>query len=573
MSNGISTAADQDSDLPPYDLLYTLVDLYFTHIHPWCPFLHRRSVLDSLFGPSSLDNADRILLHAILATTLRFCTDPRLTEHTREKYHSRSKQKVLLYGLENSSVKALQALVILALDILGSSNGPPGWNVLALITRSVVQLGLAVETTSTTVNPLLPSIYTLRAMVLPEPKDFVEDESRRRLFWTVYLLDRYATISTAFDFALDNKEIDRKLPCKDDLFARNQHGETRWFSTTDQMNFAGGKSENLGAFSCYIEILGILSRVHHFLKKPVDISALPDVEKWQREYRQLDGMLNNWKFSLPNEYSDLSRALDHSGIKDKLNSMCILLHTTYHTVTIRLHSSAAYPTTRSAIFTPSFSASTRCLSAASEISTLCSHIRSQNLTPHLGPPFAFSVWVAARLLLVHSSTISHNVDPAIHVLVATLGDLGVYWPVASRYATLLQRVLDEFRESESEQSGSEQKVTPSTVKILADMRRTAYDLDFLISRQPRLPSSSSSSTAVKSRETVKTPRAPAESELEYLDVFDFFNLPRLPLVSEMAGEGAGVNGDAGVGDAGTGSEFNITNFMVDAEADWFMQSS
>ena len=39
-----------------------------------------------------------------------------------------------------------------------------------------------------------------------------EEESRRRLFWEVYLLDRYATVSTAFDFALHDNDIDRKLP-------------------------------------------------------------------------------------------------------------------------------------------------------------------------------------------------------------------------------------------------------------------------------------------------------------------------------------------------------------------------
>ncbi|KAK6597718.1 fungal specific transcription factor [Botrytis cinerea] len=131
-----------DHALPPYDLLYALVDLYFKFVNTWCPILHRRSTLDSLFGPSALDEADKILLHAIVATTLRFSTDQRLTEERRRHYHDISKQKVLLYGLENSSVKALQALVILALDLVGSSNGPPGWNLLALITRSVVQLGL-----------------------------------------------------------------------------------------------------------------------------------------------------------------------------------------------------------------------------------------------------------------------------------------------------------------------------------------------------------------------------------------------------------------------------------------------
>jgi hypothetical protein len=117
-----------DQDLPPYDLLYTLADLYFKHVNTWCPILHRGTTLDSLFGPATLDEADRILLHAIVATTLRFSTDNRLSDERRKHYHDVSKQKVLLYGLENSSVKALRALVILMLDLIGTSNGPPGWN-------------------------------------------------------------------------------------------------------------------------------------------------------------------------------------------------------------------------------------------------------------------------------------------------------------------------------------------------------------------------------------------------------------------------------------------------------------
>lgn len=328
--NGVVTTAP-DGDLPPYDLLYALVDLFFKHINTWCPILHRQTTRDALFGSSGLDEADRILLHAMVATTLRFSTDARLNEPARSQYHDRSKQKVLLYGLENSSVKSLQALVILALDIVGSSNGPPGWNLLALITRSVVQLGLAVETTSTSVSPLYPSIYTLRAMVLPDPRDFIEDESRRRLFWMVYLLDRYATIATAFDFALDDKEIDRKLPCRDDLFARNQTVDTRFFVTPDRTDYSMNHPENFGSFGYYIEILGILSRIHLFLKKPVDIGALHDVEQWQREYRQLDNSLEAWKFNLPTEYGNSARIFSPNESTRHVNAIWIMLHVTYHT--------------------------------------------------------------------------------------------------------------------------------------------------------------------------------------------------------------------------------------------------
>lgn len=187
---------EQTTQLPPYDLLYSLVDLYFRHINVWLPLLDRKTTLDRLFGAAPLDEADKVLLHAIVAVSLRYSRDPRLSVESRQHYHTTSKQRVQLFGLENSSVRSLQALTILALDVTGDTNGPPGWNLISLISRSVVQLGLAVEATSTLTASMFPSISTLRAAVLPEAKTWVEDEERRRLFWTVYLLDRYATVAT-----------------------------------------------------------------------------------------------------------------------------------------------------------------------------------------------------------------------------------------------------------------------------------------------------------------------------------------------------------------------------------------
>ncbi|RGP59442.1 znii2cys6 transcriptional activator [Fusarium sporotrichioides] len=566
-------ASTPDRDMPPYDLLYALVDLYFKHINTWCPILHRKTTLDSLFGPSALDETDRVLLHAIVATTMRFSTDSRLTEERREHYHRVSKERVLLYGMENSSVKALQALVILALDLCGSSNGPPGWNIMALITRSVVQLGLAVEVTSSTVSPHYLSIYTLRAMTLSEPKDFIEEEARRRLFWMIYLLDRYATLATAFEFALDDKEIDRTLPCRDDLWIKNQKVDTRWF-TTDLHSGSPGhdidQPENLGAFAYYIEILGILSKIHKFLKQPVDISALSDVEQWQMRYKELDNMLTSWKFSLPGEFGNMAK-LFHPGSKN-INCAWVMLHATYHTAVIRLHSSAAYPTTRSPIFTPSYSASQRCHGAVENVAALGEFVVNNGMLAKLGPPFAFTLWVSARLLLVHGSTVERKLSPQLPFFVESLREMGRYWPVAARYSQLLQRVLDEHRDSERQGDG----ITPSSVKILSDMRRTAFDLDFLISRQPKQPGGS----ALSRLPSVTPARTPAPNELEYLDVFDFFNVPRLPFGGENIsgvnnappppGTDMDASNDSGTG-LGASNEFNITNFMVDANSDWLFK--
>jgi hypothetical protein len=319
------------NEFPDHDLCYKLVDLFFKHINTWCPILHRKSTIDVLFGSSPLHEEEKVLLHAMITTTLRYSNDPRLIGDAREQQHKLSKEKVQLYGMEHSSVRALQALVIVTLDLVGDSNGPPGWNMLALISRQVVQLGLSVESTSLSIAPIYPSIYTLRAMILPEPKDFIEEESRRRLFWIIYLLDRYATIATAFDFALDDKEIDRRLPCREDFFSNNKPVEAKWFKPADKMDVTVEKPEFLGSFSYYIEVVGILSRIHQFLKKPVDIGAISDVEKWQREYRELDSELQTWKYNLPQEYSNMSRVFNPTSKNKLVNCGWVMLHATFYT--------------------------------------------------------------------------------------------------------------------------------------------------------------------------------------------------------------------------------------------------
>lgn len=196
------------------------------------------------------------------------------------------------------------------------------------------------------------------------------------------------------------------------------------------------------------------------------------------------------------------------------------------------------------------------------------------MLPKLGPPFAFTLWVAARLLLVHGSTIEHKLSPQIQFFVDTLREMGSYWLVAERYTTILQRVLDEHRDSESSAGASGERVMPSSVKILADMRRCAYDLDFLISRQPKY-------IGLARMPSITPARTPAPNELEYLDVFDFFNVPRLPV---MPGESSAANNNqanGGGGPRGGGdlqmaelstNDINITNFMVDANSDWFIKN-
>lgn len=206
------------------------------------------------------------------------------------------------------------------------------------------------------------------------------------------------------------------------------------------------------------------------------------------------------------------------------------------------------------------------------IAALTEFVVQNGMLPKLGPPFAFTLWVAARLLLVHGSTIDHKLSPQLQFFVDTLREMGRYWLVADRYTTILQRVLDEHKESEQAAGTHGERVTPSSVKILADMRRCAYDLDFLISRQPKHVG-----MAASRMPSITPARTPAPNELEYLDVFDFFNVPRTHPGIDMHHLGNN-GGNGGVGNVqlpeiNNGSnEFNITNYMVDANSDWLFNN-
>lgn len=443
-------------DLPPQDMIYSLVDLYFKHCNTWCPILERQTTFGIFFGSTSLSEADRVLLHAIVATTLRFFKDPRLTPQMKTHYHATSRRIVQMYVMEHVSIAALRALVIICLDELGRSNGPKGWNLLSLLSQNVKQLGLCEESSVYLLTDAedIPRTGSMRRVVAGRPESWIEDEGRRRLAWMVYLLDRYSTVATTtFDFMLDDKRMKRFLPCSYDLFSRNVPRETRPPSNilepmehNGYPNNSATQTDSLGSFSYHCEILRILSEVHNFLKTPLDVTSPPEMAGWRNKYQLLDAALDRWLQSLPSEYSRIS-ALCHSDPASRVANW-FMLHSAYVTAVIRLHSSAAYPTVRTELFVPSHYAMQRCLSAVQSLRDISQDVYEADGLDLLGPPFAFSLWVAARLLLVHAATVGSPVDEKIEFFIETLGYVGQYWEVANNYARILKRVVQRSQQSD-----------------------------------------------------------------------------------------------------------------------------
>ena len=455
-----------DPGLPPIGLLHSLVDLYFKHVNPWCPILDRITTFKILQDPITQEEADCVLFHAIVTISLRFSKDPSLTPESRKHHHNVSKQRVQLYGLEHSNVRALQVLTILALDTLETSNGPQTWYI-SLLTQKVTQLGLGLERKFILSLSENPSISTFQWMQLSQPKSWTEDEERRRLFWMVYVLDRYFTADTSLKFALDDDKIERQLPCRYDLFSRNQPVETRRFLSAEKSETTIDRPENLGSFSYHCELLRILSRIRTFLARPLDIHSPTEVEQWQDKFRGLDIELDAWLFNLPDEHGKISQFC-HSDPNSKISNW-IFIHAAYITTVIRLHSAAAYPSVHSHIFKPSYNAMQKCLSAIVSLKEI-SLDASNSMLDLLGPMFAYSLWVAARLLLVHASVTEHELDPTVGFFICALDRMGQYWDIAQYYAEVLSRLLQESQSTNHIRKETEIGAFPIS-RTFANMRR------------------------------------------------------------------------------------------------------
>jgi hypothetical protein len=129
---------------------------------------------------------------------------------------------------------------------------------------------------------------------------------------------------------LSEKDVDRKLPCRDEYFNSNKAVETLWFHASGT-TATPRPDKYLGPFSYYIEVIGILSRIHLFLRTRIDISVLEDVSQWQRDYRALDRELQSWRYSLPAEYRNISKMLDSPAHAGQVDVGVLLLHATYFT--------------------------------------------------------------------------------------------------------------------------------------------------------------------------------------------------------------------------------------------------
>ncbi|KAK9780148.1 putative Fungal-specific transcription factor domain-containing protein [Seiridium cardinale] len=464
----------------PDDLVDSLVEIYFARIQPWIPILHVTRFQENMKVPRQRQKMKSIF-HAIASLCARFSDDPRLAGHeARAKLVKECRQAVILDSMESFSVESLQALIICAFDTIGSGRGPSAWSIVGSMARTAEQLQLNIEDDESRQLRKDSKVLIARVAFLPPCRDWAEEEGRRRVFWNVFLMDRFCSIATGWNLSLKSAEVKRRLPCEGALWrlAEPLASPTPYFGIPEQPNPteesllnvspSADDPSSLGGLSYCIEATESLSLVtSFFLRQLVDVSDVQSIRLWLLRFKQLDLRLVQWKTFLPERWREACARNADGNLDPNLT----LAHLTHNTAVVLLHQGVAYPSPEwqaSPIRLPSASSAETCLTAAREVAIIADKFL-QDADFLTNPQFSFCLFICGRMFLAHSAYYGVDLPQEFDVLLNNLWEVSRRWN-GPHVDHVGRNAADNLASKFASRLIQARQLGPSTV----DIRQAAY---------------------------------------------------------------------------------------------------
>ena len=435
---------------PPEDLLFSLISLYFSHIQPWFPVLNPRRVLAGLSELHCQADEPPSLYYAMAAISLPFSRDTRLDAAGTDGYWKYCKRRVMLEALEDPSFEAIQALLILTLDLSSMTNGPQVWGVLAVVVNLSLQLGLGDEP---------PPISNHTPNSTPPLSDWIDEESRRRVLWGIYMVDRCISMTTPHPCRMQESSVDRNLPCPELPWNTNaaQPSSSRRMRKLSNIDFANGgefsmvepyadhlSSQGLhssisdtSAFANYVELLSLCAAVHDGHRRFCRMTSGEEPTSWHSSVQAMREVLMNWNRSLPPNHA--IESLSHTAQRNE--PATFLMHAHFNALLIHLQGPVAYPSYRSQLLSAPHGILDSCLSSVTFIVSLLEKASQAQIIEKVGWPFAWTLWTAARFQLVHEQREQLPISANFTILHNMLKHMSSFCQISGKYWRLLDMAV------------------------------------------------------------------------------------------------------------------------------------
>lgn len=241
--------SDETIAAPPDDMTGSkILDAYFNNMHVRLPFLNRCEILDlhanrhRVSGNTPEEQFDQFklfMVYAIGAVILQ----------VTESYDSTPPNTFLVTALrfdptlrESISIASIEAMLLLVLYNLRTTSNSSVWYMIGLAMRTCIDFGLHREARYRRLRPH-------------------EAQLRRRLFWSVYITERYTAWSLGRPFSIPEEEIDAEPPFNiDDSINSDEIIEQIANNNLDTQ--APQQSATIGKFIATIRLQRIVSQIH-----------------------------------------------------------------------------------------------------------------------------------------------------------------------------------------------------------------------------------------------------------------------------------------------------------------------
>src|SRR5689334_8785086 len=116
---------------------------------------------------------------------------------------------------------------------IARGRGPSSWSIVGSMARTVEQLQLSVEEDDIRERSRAGEALIQRMAFLRPSTCWVEVEERRRVFWTVFVMDRFCSLSTGWNVSLTGADVKRRLPCDGAFWEREYEARASYFGISD----------------------------------------------------------------------------------------------------------------------------------------------------------------------------------------------------------------------------------------------------------------------------------------------------------------------------------------------------
>ncbi|KAL4891172.1 fungal-specific transcription factor domain-containing protein [Aspergillus ambiguus] len=478
--------------LPNEADLNQVLELYFTFIHPWTPIIHEGRLRRRLDNEAERERL-YILIQAMKLVASRHaeatCAESAPGQPSNQPDDVRD--WLVAKAMKQPSVENLQALVIIASADIGDGQASSAWPLVGSLSRMVEYLQLTVEHDEAMQYP-----FSQPYRYLPPPQDWIEAEERRRVFWSIFTLDRFCSVSMGWNTSLTADDVQRRLPCDGITWRKGDPVVTPYFGIWDKSagrignpiaflpthpisarpvtedeaealseagtspgTTVGVDMSAVGAFAYCIEATESMSRVtSYFLQQKVNLHDQKEFAAWLTRFKELDIRLVHWKMLLPKKWA--VNVVQQAS--SRMDPNLTLAHITHNASMILLHQPIAFPLPEWPFKSrlPSICSIDTCQTAAIEVASITNQYlkHSPGASP-LSSQFAFCVFIAARVLLLSWKHSSIQTDVAVEfwVLTNSLDAMSRRWAgrllghqnLAAKYSTILNKLHRSCLQNES----------------------------------------------------------------------------------------------------------------------------